>query len=506
MNRRHLFKWLRFMHLILDRLLTPVFGYRFRQSYIRMSYRVKALLFPEHDSYIPDLSNIGPNPQNTKWLPPTIPNWVLDEMKNLAREVDPVLYPTDKFLANCRYYSFPILPRSGSIFRKLMSECSSDHYTHCFVIPWLKRGGADLVILKHIEIITKMLYCKVLVIRSEPGDSPWMSRIPAGVDVVDMSRFVGEVAHDELLIVLVRVLVQLRIDTLHIINSRHAWEVVCRYGLAVTQRTRIFASIYCDDFDHDGQPIGFARQYLPECYQRLENVFTDNSVFPELLHKTYGYHPELFRVLKSPIDVTLPMAAIRKPDGRRVLWAGRLDHQKRPDLLLAVALALPDVEFHVYGGVDLDYKTDIVASLGRLKNIRMLGSFEGVESLPFSEFPVFLYTSQWDGMPTMVVAAALASIPIVASRVGGVGDIVTEEQGYPVVDIENVALYVARIIEALDAPILAEAKAAAARKYVENEYTGIAFTRSLIDTPHYMPIGVEEMSDFENSESSCPAA
>ena len=183
----------------------------------------------------------------------------------------------------------------------------------------------------------------------------------------------------------------------------------------------------------------------------------------------------------------MSLAEARRPEGRKVLWAGRLDRQKRPDLLLAVAKALPDVEFHVYGDAVLDYKTGVVGSLQKLKNVRMLGSFDGVESLPFADFPVFLYTSQWDGTPTMVIAAALACIPIVASCVGGVGDIVTEARGYPVADIENVALYVARINEALDNQMNAEAKAAAAREYVKCEHSDAAFACAIAATHGYMP-------------------
>ncbi|MDH1683278.1 glycosyltransferase [Pseudomonas chengduensis] len=489
MNRRNVFIFLRFMHLALDRSLSSIFGSRFRQSYIRMSYRIKTSLFPEYGAYIPTSSEIGQIPQRVIWMPPAIPNWVLDEMRDLARDIDPVLYPTDEFQARCQYYSFPVQPRPGQIYRELMQRCLTDHYTHCFAIPWLKRGGADLVTLKHIEVAAQASGGKVLVIMTEPGDSPWVSRIPSGVDVVDASRFAGEISHDELLLVIVRMLVQLQIDTLHIINSRHVWEIVCRYGLAVTQRTRIFASIYCDDYDRYGQPVGFARQYLPDCYRRLTTVFTDNSAFSALLRQTYGYRPDLFRVLKSPVDTSLSLATTRKPEGRKVLWAGRLDRQKRPDLLLAIAQALPDVEFHVYGDAVLDYKTGVVGSLQKLKNVRMLGSFDGVERLPFADFPVFLYTSQWDGTPTMIIAAALASIPIVASCVGGVGDIVTEARGYPVTDTENVALYVARINEALDNQMSAEEKAAAAREYVKCEHSDAAFTHALATIQGYMPRG-----------------
>ncbi|PVZ88263.1 hypothetical protein C9426_08730 [Serratia sp. S1B] len=485
MNRRSVFLFFRFIHLVLDRSLTKIFGNKFRQAYVRLSYRIKTSIFPEYGDYMPSQSQISSSPQNVVWMPPEIPDWVLNEMKDLAQDIDPILYPSDTFIAKCQYYLFPVLPRPGQIYRELMQACTSRYYTHCFAIPWLKRGGADLVTLKHIEVAAQLSRNKVLVIMTEPGESPWLSKVPNNVDVVDASRFVGEISHDELLLVIVRMLVQLQLDTLHIINSRHVWEIVSRYGLALTQRTHIFASIYCDDYDRFGQPVGFARQYLPDCYKYLTKVFSDNNAFPELLCKTYGYKPELFYVLKSPINELSSTNVPRVPQGRRVLWAGRLDRQKRPDLLLGIAKMLPDIEFHVFGEAMLDDKTSVVQRLAKLPNVRMRGSFDGVESLPFSDFPVYLYTSQWDGTPTMVIAAALASIPIVASCVGGVVDIVSEERGYPVEQVEDIASYVAKINAVFDDLEIAEEKSALARAYVEEQYSYSAFTQALSDVPDY---------------------
>jgi glycosyltransferase involved in cell wall biosynthesis len=484
---RRIFMFMRFIHLVIDRFIVSLLGNTFRQRYISISYRIKTALFPQYGSFVPTAAQIGSLPQTIVWMPPAIPGWVLDEMKALAADIDPGLYPTDEFLARCQYYSFPVLPRPGAVYRELLKSCTVDGYTHCFAIPWLKRGGADLVTLHHIETAANTFNGRVLVIMTEPGDSPWLNRLPKGVDIVDASKFVGDVSHDELLLILMRLLIQLRIDVLHIINSRHAWEIVCKYGFALSQRTHIFASIYCDDYDKHGQPVGFARQYLPHCYNRLSKVFSDNRAFPALLCSTYGYRPDLFHVLKSPVGVQSAILVNRKPQGRRVLWAGRLDRQKRPDLLLAIARELPDVEFHVYGEVVLENKSNLLNQLKQQKNVQLLGKFDGVETLPFAEFPAFLYTSQWDGTPTIVIAAALATIPMIASKVGGVADIVSEDRGYPVDQIENVALYVERILEVLDNQLKAEKKASYARDYVVQEHSTLAFNSALMAMPNYVP-------------------
>jgi|WetSurSiteA1Bulk_404760.scaffolds.fasta_scaffold00392_2 glycosyltransferase involved in cell wall biosynthesis len=466
MISKNFFRILQFFHRQLGTFLTLIFGDRLHKKYIVTAHRFKIFLFPAQTN-------------------PPIPEWALAEMRILGSAIDPTIYPTDTFITSSQYYSYPIVPKPGQIYEQLILQCSVEHYAFCFAIPWLKRGGADFVILKHIELAHKKAQGKVLVILTEPGDSPWLNRIPEGVDILNMSEFVSQVSHEEILTILSRLLVQLQIDVLHIINSRHVWEIVCRYGLALRQRTKIFASIYCDDYDEYGREVGFSRQYLGSCYKHITKIFSDNTTFPQLLQKTYGYNSALFSVLKSPVDIEHSVTANRKPIGHRVLWAGRLDIQKRPDLLAAIAELMPDIEFYVYGDSVLQSNNTAINTLEQLENVVMKGHFDGVENLPFNEFSVFLYTSQWDGTPTIVIAAALASIPIVASCVGGVGDIINEKTGFPIRDIEDVSLYVKTIQYALENPSEAENLALAAKKYVESEHAQATFELNLFNTEGY---------------------
>lgn len=498
MKRRITYKLLTLIH----RGLTLLFGNQFREKYILAAHQFKALLFPEYiaiDNLISD--NVIDAVDVEPIIIPPIPDWVLAEMRILGQAIDPAIYPTDAFTSSCQYYSYPVIPKPGQIYEKLIRQCTVEHYAFCFAIPWVKRGGADLVTLKHIEFAHKKSDGKVLVILTELSDSPWLNRIPEGVDILDISKIALQISHEEMLVILSRLLVQLHIDVLHIINSRHVWEIVCRYGLAFRQRTKVFASVYCDDYDVYGRPVGFARQYLGLCYPHITKIFSDNTAFPELLQKTYGYQSTLFSILKSPVDIEHSVIANRKPIGRRVLWAGRLDRQKRPDLLANIAELMPDIEFYVYGDSVLDSNNDSLNKLEQLKNVVMKGHFDGVERLPFNDFPVFLYTSQWDGTPTMVIAAALASIPVVASCVGGVGDIINEKTGFPVRDIEDISLYAKAIRYALENPSEAERLALAAKQYVESEHTQAAFELALLNTEGYFSSNVLSCKE----ESPCVA-
>ena len=61
----------------------------------------------------------------------------------------------------------------------------------------------------------------------------------------------------------------------------------------------------------------------------------------------------------------------------------------------------------------------------------------------------WLYTSAWDGVPTILLEVAVTGVPIVGSLVGGTGEVLSEEDAWPVAEIDNAELYVKAIREVL---------------------------------------------------------
>lgn len=414
-----------------------------------------------------------------------MPLWIINEMKAIGREIDPNIYPSTEKLSLYQHYSYPVHTKPGEIYQEILNLCQYTHYTHCFAIPWLKKGGADFVALLHIKFAAEQPNSKVLLLLTEPADSPWLSRVPEGVDVLDLSKYVWELLNEDFLKVITRLLIQLKIDVLHIINSRYVWDVVRLYGLALRNQTKIFASVYCDDYDMNGQPVGFAREYLPSCYMHLSKVFTDSMYYPSLLQNIYGYPKSLFQVLNSPVN-NVKMNEKNSQLNKKVLWAGRLDRQKRPDLLLKIVKGLPDVTFSIYGEPLLESPQEIISELKELSNVEMKGSFNGVEELPFDKYSAFLYTSQWDGIPTIIISAALSGIPIVASNVGGVGEVVNGTRGYPINNIENIDEYIKAIQTILNNGKDVSLKAINAQEYINENHTEKVFFDNLRKTENYI--------------------
>ena len=127
-----------------------------------------------------------------------------------------------------------------------------------------------------------------------------------------------------------------------------------------------------------------------------------------------------------------------------ILWAGRMDRQKRPDILERIAIDCKDLpfRFHVYGSSVLD-KDKFTKRLKQLKNVKYYGAYDGLSSLPVGQYDIFLYTSQWDGLPNVLLEAISLGLPVAASNAGGIGElIVSGKTGFLIDPYDDVKAFV----------------------------------------------------------------
>ena len=325
------------------------------------------------------------------------------------------------------FYSIPINTAPGEVYARLTDEIGEQPYSHVLLVPWLKQGGADRGILYYARAIAEHNpSARILVLSTENSPSPWASRLPPQATLVDFGHHAASLEFALQVSVMVRVLVQLRAPMVHVVNSRVGWETILRHGLALTQHSRLFASIFCDDYDLRMNPVGYARDYLRYCYPYLSTVICDNSRYPQIWSRELGVPASLFTVVPFPYDGEPPRltsTALSAADPDRVLWAGRLDRQKRPDLLAAIAARLPDVHFDVYGAqVMSGAAVQDLGALRSLPNVILHGEFQRLEAVACPGHFAYLHTTAWEGTPTILFDAAAARLPICAPAVGGIVD------------------------------------------------------------------------------------
>lgn len=353
----------------------------------------------------------------------TLPEWAVDDMVNLSLEVDALLTHTSFQSRHPKALYAPThWTQAGKVYRRLMDRIGHESYDTILLVPWLKRGGADLAALHHARLCVE-LGQRTLMVATEASPSSWAGRLPEGVAFLEigseLQALSGALKEPE--IVLARLLIQLAPRRMHLINSHTSWRTVELFGLAIRQQTRIFASLYCDELTVEGQATGLAQRFLPTTSHWLDAVITDNTASPESWVRMLGVREDLFRVAHFPAPASTARRTQRP--SLRLLWASRLERQKRPDLLLDIATQMADFHWDVYGA-PLEANDPYWKALAQLRNVTLHGSFDRFEDIVSADHLAYVYTTAWDGLPNVLLEAASAGLPIVSANIGGIRDLV----------------------------------------------------------------------------------
>ena len=168
---------------------------------------------------------------------------------------------------------------------------------------------------------------------------------------------------------------------------------------------------------------------------------------------------------RARIALGLPM------DATVVGAVGRLTYQKAPEDFLAAMqlLGRPEVTGVWVGGGEL------AGRIGRqaraLSGTRVLLAGERTDVLDvLPAFDVFALPSRYEGLPTVVVEAMSCGVPVVASAVNAVSDVVLPGETGLLVPPQRPDLMASAIRYLLDSPAAAARMAAAARSRLAGRY------------------------------------
>ncbi len=161
-------------------------------------------------------------------------------------------------------------------------------------------------------------------------------------------------------------------------------------------------------------------------------------------------------------------------DRARVAFIGRLSREKRPDLFLTMAALLnrrKDVEFIVLGsGPELRALGARSRQLRLTDRVRFTGLRDDIPRL-LGGIDVLVCPSDTEGTPRAIVEAMLAGVPIVATAVGGVPDLIVDGESGVLVAPGSATQLAAAVGRLLDQPNLARDLAAAAATRASANFT-----------------------------------
>ena len=304
-------------------------------------------------------------------------------------------------------------------------------FTDIVLLPWLRPGGGEKYMLQILEEIDRQdTNARLLVITGEPASKhEWASRLPLGsvfIDVYNAFPRLDDASRDAMLI---RALLALGVNgaRLHVKSSGFAHRLLDAYGPVMYSSFRIAYYRFCDatyewraDLLRGPWGLRVLRQHLRGFWR----VVTDCQAIVDADQTFMGPLPN-YQVIYAGCNVAETGALVHKPQGR-LLWASRVDSQKRPERLAAIARRLAEcgvaVEIDAYGSAAPGVNPKSIFGQGR--GITYRGSFSSVDELDPSRYDAFVYTSDFDGLPNILLEMLGAGLPVIAPDVGGIGEVV----------------------------------------------------------------------------------
>jgi glycosyltransferase involved in cell wall biosynthesis len=162
---------------------------------------------------------------------------------------------------------------------------------------------------------------------------------------------------------------------------------------------------------------------------------------------------------------------------------GRLETQKAQDVLLRAFAEVRrdglDARLLLVGdGRERGNLTRLAAALGVGDAVHFAGTRRDLPTV-FAALDVFALPSRWEGTPLALIAAMAAGLPVIATPVGGVPDVVRDGETGRLVPADDVAALTAALREALQAPGTARRLGAAAREFAFARCSRSAMLREL---------------------------
>lgn len=185
--------------------------------------------------------------------------------------------------------------------------------------------------------------------------------------------------------------------------------------------------------------------------------------------------PDLRNVMREALD--MPM------DAFVIGGVGRLVFQKNFPLFVEVAKRVcakyPQARFVIAGtGSDESHLREQIASLGLGEKVKLLGFMSDAIRL-YSALDGLLLTSRYEGLPMTILEAMACGVPIVASDLDGMREILADGVNAALVRSGDADGFAAAVGELIERPEVARVRADAALRLVREQYSAEAMARSV---------------------------
>lgn len=187
-----------------------------------------------------------------------------------------------------------------------------------------------------------------------------------------------------------------------------------------------------------------------------------------------GVAPAKIRVIANGVDCDRYSAAPRKRPIRRIVTVANLREEKGHDTLIVAASLVaerhPDIEIALVGDGPLRASLVRQVNLRGLRGrVRFLGERNDIPA-QLAAADLFVLPSRTEASPNALIEAMAAGLPVVASRVGGIPELIESGANGVLVTPDDPPALAAAIGNVIDHPSFAAALGRAARVTAERRY------------------------------------
>jgi glycosyltransferase involved in cell wall biosynthesis len=180
-------------------------------------------------------------------------------------------------------------------------------------------------------------------------------------------------------------------------------------------------------------------------------------------------------VIPNGIDPAIFPAREYSTRLRRIAIVACLREEKRIDVLVTAASTIlaryPDAEFLIAGeGTCRDQLLTLARDTGVMDRFRFLGHRDDVPAV-LAEADVFVLPSRSEASPNSIIEAMAAGLPVVATNVGGIPELVLEGRTGRLVPPGNPDALARALLDLLEHPELAAEFGRAGRRRIEETYS-----------------------------------
>ncbi|MBI5352971.1 MAG: glycosyltransferase [Chloroflexi bacterium] len=197
-----------------------------------------------------------------------------------------------------------------------------------------------------------------------------------------------------------------------------------------------------------------------------------------------GVNEHRIQVIKNGIE-PLSLEGISRPEFRKeaglkddelfLISVGRLAYQKAHSILIQSMPALlkefPNLKLGICGGGVLKRRLETqILELGISDSVKLLGRWDSVTGF-LAVADIFVLPSRWEGLPIALLEGMSAGLPVVATNVEGVDEVVKDGEHGFLVPVEDVNELTNAILKLLKDKHLRLNMGAAAKRHVLEYYT-----------------------------------